>query len=66
VDGESTVEVPGVVLADNDDHYLIGPEGTELVEGEDVPDAVRAWPKATWQIDGGQDTADTEEGDDDA
>lgn len=50
VDGDATVEVPGVVLADADDHYLIGPEGSEWGEGEPAPDDVRAWPKANWAV----------------
>jgi hypothetical protein len=43
-----------VVLDEGDDHYLIGPEGTELVEGEDAPGDVRAWPKANWEIANGE------------
>jgi len=64
VDGDGTVDVPGVVLADEGDHYLIGPEGTEWGDDEDVPDAVRAWPKANWAVENGG--GDKQEGDDDA
>lgn len=39
------VEVPGELLGEEDDHYLIGPEGAEADD-----EAVRAWPKATWQV----------------
>lgn len=39
------VEVPGALLGEEEDYYLIGPEGAEADD-----EAVRAWPKATWQV----------------
>jgi hypothetical protein len=51
-DGDA-VEVPGVVLDEDEDHYLIGPEGSGVDD-----DAVRAWPKATWQVTTRGDTSD--------
>jgi hypothetical protein len=42
-----------VVLDENEDRYLIGPEGSEVDD-----DAVRAWPKATWQVTTRGDTSD--------
>lgn len=59
VDEDGTVVIPGVVLSEGDDHYLIGPEGAEPTVAVD-PDreelgvganpAVVAWPKATWVL----------------
>lgn len=45
VEEGASVEVDGVVLSEEDDHYLIGPEGAESGD-----EAVRAWPKANWQV----------------
>jgi hypothetical protein len=45
VEDGATVTVPGAVLADEEDHYLIGPE-----DAEPGDEAVRAWPKANWQV----------------
>lgn len=46
---DGVVAVPGVLLAENDDCYLIGPAGAD-VESADPDPQVRAWPKAIWSV----------------
>lgn len=57
VAGGDTVIVPGVVLDETEDAFLIGPSGAELTRPVDPEDAergrepnpdVRAWPRALW------------------
>lgn len=49
VAADATVTVPGVLLDENDDHYLIGPAGADLTTTDPDPQ-VRAWPKASWSV----------------
>ena len=46
---DATITVPGALLAENDDHYLIGPAGADA-ESADPDPQVRAWPKAIWSV----------------
>jgi len=49
VAADGVVAVPGVLLDENDDRYLIGPAGADI-ESADPDPQVRAWPKASWSV----------------